>query len=79
MVKEVVSDPAFSNQGAQWHEVIKRGDIIVQINRQDIASAADIAAALADTRSGSVLQLGFLSVSLNRRQLAPLETNARLN
>ncbi|MBR4125891.1 MAG: trypsin-like peptidase domain-containing protein [Victivallales bacterium] len=79
MVREVVSDPAFSNQGAQWHEIIKRGDIIVQINHQDIASAADLAAALTQTRSGNVLQLGFYSFSLNRRQAAPLETNARLN
>ena len=79
LVREVVSDPAFSNQGAQWHEIIKRGDIIVQINHQDITSIQELAAALAQTRSGNVLQLGFYSISLNRRQIAPLETNARLN
>ncbi len=79
MVSEVISDPAFSNQGAQWHEIIKRGDIIAQVNHQDITSAQELADALAQTRSGSLLQLGFYSISLNRRQIAPLETNARLN
>ncbi|MBP5301131.1 MAG: trypsin-like peptidase domain-containing protein [Victivallales bacterium] len=79
MVSQVVSDPAFSNQSAQWHEVIKRGDIIAQINHQEVKNAADIARALRDSRSGSLLQLGFYSFLPNRRQFAPLETNARLN
>ena len=79
IVSEVISDPAFSNQSAQWHEIIKRGDIIAQIDHQDITSVQELADALGQSRSGSVMQLGFYSFSLNRRQIAPLETNARLN
>ncbi|MBR6470902.1 MAG: trypsin-like peptidase domain-containing protein [Victivallales bacterium] len=79
IVSEVVSDPAFSNQGAQWHEIIKRGDIIVQVNHQDVTSIEELSEALCQTHSGDVMQLGFFSFSLNRRQVVPLETNARLN
>ena len=79
MVSEVISDPAYSNQSAQWHEIIKRGDIIAQIDHQDIGSVNDLADVLFQTRSGQLMQLGFYSISRNRHQVAPLETNARLN
>ena len=79
IVSEVISNPAYSNQAAQWHEIIKRGDIIVQIDHRNIFSGDDLADALRETCSGQVMQLGFYSISRNRHQAAPLETNARLN
>ncbi len=75
MVSEVISEPFFSMQDAQWRQVVKRGDIIVHFDNQKITSCEQLAKILSGTRSGDTKQLGLFSFGHRRRQYVPLVVN----
>lgn len=75
MVSEVISEPFFGMQEAQWRQVIKRGDVIVQFNNHAVASLEQLTSLLAGSRSGDLKQLGLYSVGRNRHNYLPLVVN----
>lgn len=66
MVSEVVSEPFFAIQNARWRQVVKRGDIIAQFNKHNIATPDQLAEQLSGTHAGSRCQMGIYSVGINR-------------
>jgi len=73
VISEVDADPFYAMQDAGWRRILKRGDIVVQINRQDVKSLEEASKILEEFPQGKKLTLGILSTGLNNRNYLPVE------
>ncbi len=74
-ISEILPEAEFAVQNAPWRNVIKRGDIIFQAGAAETATAADLAKALAETRSGQVFRLGMFIMQFQQPEQADFILN----
>ena len=78
VINEMMAEPLFVMHKESWREVIKRGDIIMKVNGQDVKSTQDLANWLANSRSGQSLEFLILCFEHQRQSLVALEVTTCL-
>lgn len=64
VVSEVKAEPPFGVQDAQWRQVLRRGDIVLQFAEQDYPTLKQVADALRENHAGDFCQAVFYSTSV---------------
>ncbi|MCQ2396291.1 MAG: trypsin-like peptidase domain-containing protein [Lentisphaeria bacterium] len=64
VLSEVKDEPSFGVQEAQWRQVLRRGDILLQFAGQDYPTLKQVAEALRGSRAGDFCQAVFYFTSV---------------
>jgi serine protease Do len=62
VISDVGPESDFAQRRARWRQMVRRGDLIVQVAGVDTPSLEALARALAETRSGSRVPVGLVAV-----------------
>lgn len=64
VISEIKDEPSGGVQDAQWRQILRRGDIVLQFAEQDCPTLQQVASALRGSRAGDFFQAIFYSASV---------------
>ena len=78
-ISELIPQDMFSMQQNLWRDILKRGDIIVEVGGKPIPEPRILAELLSETHSGQAIRMIVISINQSRRTYQPLAVDVTLN
>lgn len=78
-ISELIPQDMFSMQQNLWRDILKRGDIIVEVGGKAIQEPRILAELLSETHSGQAIRMIVISINQSRRTYQPLAVDVTLN
>jgi len=78
-ISELIPQDMFSMQQNLWRDILKRGDIIIEVGGKAIPEPRALAELLSETHSGQAIRMVVISINQSRRTYQPLAVDVILN